>query len=114
MTTTEDVVQPGNSGGLASGRRVDSPRHARTGGVANHRNVSFRAAASTAPPAQLLRSDLHGRRLSTESTAPTTTTKFQLIPRRATTGAFRPVWRTSRVAGCSPRLTQPRAPQPKQ
>src|SRR3954452_16156769 len=106
MTSVQDVVPPANSGGHTAGLVVDSPRPPRTGSVANHRNVSFHAAPSTVGPAQLPAPDLRVRGLSTESTAPTTTTKFQLIPRRATTGAFHSVWRTSRVAGCSPRLTQ--------
>src|SRR3954451_12564264 len=109
MTAVQDVVRRGNSGGPVTGRRVDSPRSSCTGEVVNHRNLSFRDPASTAQAAQLLPADLHSQRLSTESTAPTTTTKFQLIPRRATTGAFCPVWRTSRVAGCSPRLTRSRS-----
>src|SRR6478735_1419008 len=118
MTSVQDVVPQANSGGPTSGLVVDSPRSTRTGAAVNHRNMSFHVAPSTTRSAQLLAPDLLVRGLSTESTAPTTTTKFQLIPRRATTGAFRSVWRTSRVAGCSPRLTkrttqQRRAPQPK-
>src|ERR1700712_4632413 len=94
MTRVQDVVTGTGFGGPTSGRRVDNPPVPPTGPAANHRNLSFDRAASTGRSAQVPGTDLRVRRVSTETNAPPTTTKFQLIPRRATTGAFRSVWRT--------------------
>src|SRR3954469_5721224 len=92
MTRVQDVVRQADSGGPASGEHVDSRRTPPTATASNHRNLSFRNVESTARDAQLVPPDLQGQGFSTESTAPTTTTKFQLIPRRATAETRPVVW----------------------